>query len=199
MTAVNKLQTFDKRCPTGTAFALVAILTLGIGFSGDNVFGEDAGKKSYSASLNFISHHLSQQASATTQTLWLTGGIKDRAAEILGHRFSGLRVRYWGENNRTVWVLDEIGKEMPITIGVVVENTQLVDIQILEYRETRGGEVRYPFFTDQFKGLTLDRKNQNKLNGSIDGITGATLSVAAVRKIAILALVFHQHTPYSAR
>lgn len=153
---------------------------------------------SYKASLDFIRTYLGDEAEKQTRTLWLTGDLKQRAADILGHSFNGLRVRYWGENRRTVWMLDEIGKELPITVGVVVDNNKLLDIQVLEYRETRGGEVRYPFFTNQFRGLTLNPENQDKLNNRIDGITGATLSVAAVKKVAILALVFHQHTPLSA-
>jgi hypothetical protein len=46
--------------------------------------------------------------------------------------------------------------------------------------------VRHDFFTNQFKGLTLD--DQNNLNGRIDGISGATLSVNALRNLARLAL-----------
>jgi len=137
-------------------------------------------------------------ASAEAQVLWLDADLKAQAADILGHRFSGLRVRYWGESKRTLWILDEIGKEMPITIGVVVDDGEIEDVRILAYRETRGGEVRYPFFTDQFKNLTLEQVSPPRLSGSIDGITGATLSVAAVRKVAILALLFHRNTPFGA-
>ena len=188
-----------KRYPWGAAFAL--LIVLGPLLVLDSSSAVDSGRQdggSDSPSHNFIHGFLSEGAIGKTQTLWLTREIKERAAAILGHRFNGLRVRYWGEHNRTVWILDEVGKEMPITIGVAVEAGKLLNIQILEYRESRGGEVRYPFFTDQFKGLILESENQDKLNGYIDGITGATLSVAAVRKVAILALVFHQHTPYRA-
>lgn len=186
------------RFPGGIALAcIVFTLVSAISLVPLPVNGQGlADGETYKSSMDFIRTYLSEDAESETRILWLTGDLKERAAEILGHRFSGLRVRYWGESDRTLWVLEEIGKELPITIGVVIEGNKVLDIQILEYREVRGGEVRYPFFTNQFKGLTLDPENQNRLNGHVDGITGATLSVAAVRKIAILALVFHQQTPF---
>jgi FMN-binding domain len=143
----------------------------------------------------FLASHISEP-SRQPQVLWVNAELRARAEAILGHSFAGLRVRYWGEGSKTLWVLDEIGKEMPITIGLIVDKGQIADVKILEYRETRGGEVQYPFFTSQFHGLQL-AEGRNALDSHIDGITGATLSVAAVRKVAILALVFHQYTPFS--
>jgi Na+-translocating ferredoxin:NAD+ oxidoreductase RnfG subunit len=59
----------------------------------------------------------------------------------------------------------------------------------LAFRESRGWEIRYPFFTKQFDQVSLTQKQ--KLNKTIDNITGATLSVRAVRKLAQLALIYH--------
>lgn len=145
----------------------------------------------------FLDNYLTSEDGRQPKLFWVTGESRDRAEAVLGHRFPGLRLRYWGEGERTLWIMDEIGKEMPITIGVVVDNDEIANITILEYRESRGGEVRYPFFTRQFVGLSLDGGKDNSLSGQIDGITGATLSVAAVRKVAILALLFHHQTPFS--
>lgn len=121
--------------------------------------------------------------------LWLTPPVKQRAATILGHDFPGLRTKYWRQGERTAWVLDEIGKEQPITLGVVVEQGQILNIEVLAYRESRGGEIRHGFFRRQFDRATL--KPGDKLDRSIDGITGATLSVGAMTRIARLALAFH--------
>lgn len=130
------------------------------------------------------------------QTLWLTRGLRDQAETILNHSFAGLRVRYWTKGARTAWIFDEIGKELPITVGVVIENNLIQTISILAFRESRGGEVRYPFFTEQFERLGLIKTPRKyDLTGNIDGITGATLSVRAVKKIATLALLFHHQTP----
>ncbi|MAZ89342.1 MAG: FMN-binding protein [Cellvibrionaceae bacterium] len=131
------------------------------------------------------------------QTLWVTGEQRASMEAILDHSFRSLRVRYWGKGQRTTWVFEEIGKELPITFGVIVEHDSIVEIVVMEYRESRGGEVRYPFFTQQFKGLGLNHGDNYGLNSSIDGITGATLSVRAMKKIATLALFCHQLTPFA--
>jgi hypothetical protein len=146
------------------------------------------------------------------QTLWVTQVQRAAIEKILNRRFTALRIRYWGSGNRSTWIFSEIGKELPITLGVIVENSQIVDVVVMSYRESRGGEVRYPFFTHQFRGLelfpsnakgpadTADKGYSNtlfKLSDSIDGITGATLSVRALKKIATLALFCHQLTPFA--
>ena len=71
---------------------------------------------------------------------------------------------------------------------MAIENNQIVAVDVLVYRESRGGEVQQNFFTKQFQGLTLDKND--KLSKKIDGITGATLSVWALQKVARLALMF---------
>lgn len=131
------------------------------------------------------------------EVLWLTNDQRQAAADILGHSFNALRVRYWAQGKRTAWILDEIGKEQPITMGIVIEDKRIQLIRILAYRESRGGEIRHPFFTEQFNQLMLEQDaKKSQLDGKIDGITGATLSVRAVKKVAALALQFHQYTPY---
>jgi hypothetical protein len=127
------------------------------------------------------------------RVVWITRDLRERIKEILGHAPAALRVRYWGEDHRTAWVLEEIGKERPITVGLVVNNGHLQTVRVLAFRESRGGEVRYPFFTDQFKGAGLT--GDDELDRSIDGISGATLSVRALKKLARLALFLHQQTP----
>jgi hypothetical protein len=119
--------------------------------------------------------------------LWISGATRDAVERILGHGAGALRVRYWARGDRTAWVLEEIGKTEPITTGIVVENGAISRINVLIYRESRGWEVRYPFFTDQFKGATLTAVNE--LDRNIDGISGATLSVRALTRLARVALL----------
>ncbi len=127
--------------------------------------------------------------------LWIEEGLKGEIRAILEHDLGVLRLRYWGRAGRTAWVLEEIGKERPITAGFVVDRGKIERIKVLIFRESRGGEVRYPFFTDQFsgagltEGLALDRP--------IDGVTGATLSVRALTKLARLALLLHNHSEFT--
>ena len=119
--------------------------------------------------------------------LWVSGELRDAVERVLGHRFAALRVRYWHEGAKSVWILDEIGKELPITIGVTVVEGAIENVRVLEFRESRGWEVRYPFFTDQFVDARLG--HDGRLDRRIDGITGATLSVSAVTRIARVALL----------
>lgn len=122
-------------------------------------------------------------------TLWIDGDLRESVEQVLGHRFGKLRTRYWFDGATSVWVLDEIGKEMPITIAVTVRHERIEDVKVLEFRESRGWEVKYPFFTDQFRQARL--VDDHRLDRNIDSITGATLSVGAVTRVAKVALILH--------
>jgi thiamine biosynthesis lipoprotein len=76
-------------------------------------------------------------------------------------------------------VCEEIGRDRPITyIVAATPGGEVKDVAVMTYRETRGGEVRYPAFTRQFKGKSL--RNPIQGQGDIRNITGATLSVRAM-------------------
>lgn len=122
------------------------------------------------------------------EVLWLTQEISATATRILGHAPNQLRQRYWHDDKRSVWILDEIGKEEPITAGFIIENGRIKQVQVLAYRESRGGEIKYAAFLDQYEGISLN--SQYQLDHSIDGISGATLSVRAMERMARLALYF---------
>jgi len=122
------------------------------------------------------------------KVLWLTKDIQAQAAAILGHPPAQLRRRYWSDSHRSVWILEEIGKEELITAGFVVVDGRIDHVRVLVYRESRGQEVRYPSFLKQFKEAKL--APGDGLDREIDGIAGATLSVAAMERMARLALLF---------
>jgi hypothetical protein len=122
------------------------------------------------------------------KVLWLTKDIQAQAAAILGHPPAQLRQRYWSDAHKSVWVLEEIGKEELITAGFVVADGRIDHVRVLVYRESRGQEVRYPSFLKQFKGAKLAQGA--RLDREIDGIAGATLSVGAMERMARLALFF---------
>ena len=108
----------------------------------------------------------------------------------MAHDLGVLRIKYWKKDDRSAWILEEIGKERPITAGIVINDNKIELITVLAFRESRGWEVRYPFFTDQFSDAAL--KENKQLDRHIDGISGATLSVNAMTKMARLALFLHQ-------
>lgn len=126
--------------------------------------------------------------------VWLRGETRETTTAILGHKYPSLRVRYWGDALRSAWILEEIGKDQPITVGLVVSDGRLERIKVLVFRESRGWEVRHPFFTDQFRDIGLTA-GELDLNRDIDGISGATLSVRALKKLARLALYLHTRIP----
>lgn len=123
------------------------------------------------------------------KVLWLSAEDKLIIENIMNRKIHLLRIRYWQIDSKTVWIIDEIGKEKPITVGVYINQGQISELKVLTYRESRGDEVRHDFFTKQFKNAFLDKENM--LSQQIDGITGATMSVRALTKVARLSLWLH--------
>lgn len=123
------------------------------------------------------------------KVLWLTKDLQKSAAKILKHKPGFMRTRYWQTAEQSVWIMNEIGKTKPITVAVVIKNNSIVSLKVLAFRESRGWEVKHAFFTDQFIQNTLN--SDLSLSQPIDGISGATLSVRALTKVAQLALFFN--------
>lgn len=129
--------------------------------------------------------------------LWVTKTIGEKVEKILGHKPAQLRQRYWKGAHKTAWVLDEIGKEEPISAGFLVENGKIASAKVLVYRESRGGEIRYPVFLKQYIGAQLN--GSDMLSHNIDGISGATLSVSAMNRMARVALLMDELSKESAK
>ncbi len=120
-----------------------------------------------------------------SKVVWIKSDLRPAIADILGHEYAGLRIRYWQQAQRTAWILEEIGKESPITFGIVITKGRVELVKVLAYRESRGGEIQQRAFTRQFTDATL---SEQKLDRHIDGISGATLSVRAMKSVVTLAL-----------
>lgn len=118
--------------------------------------------------------------------LVLTAQAARAVQEILGHRYGKKEITYWRAEGKTVWVLDTRGRSNIITAGFVIRDGRLMETEVLIYRERRGEQVKTKAFLDQFinAGLTGDKR----LDRRIDGITGATISVNAMKNMARLAL-----------
>lgn len=144
-----------------------------------------AAMETYQTSKEFI-HEAFPGGVPKVSKIWIKSELKQEIRKIIQRDLNVLRVKYWEKQGRSAWILEEIGKERPITIGVVINNNEIEKIKVLVFRESRGWEVRYPFFTDQFSKVKLN--SDHSLNRHIDGISGATLSVRAMQKMARLAL-----------
>lgn len=128
----------------------------------------------------------------TPQTLWLDAATQRQLKTIFGHNYPQARLRYWRVPGKTAWILEDIGKEFPITAGFVVGKAALDSANVLIYRETRGDEIRYPTFLKQFVGAKLA---SDRLQPEVDGISGATLSVMAMQRMARAALTLDALAP----
>ena len=141
------------------------------------VSGALAQRGVYATQAELLSEYL---PNAIEQTLWLQEPERE-LAESIWQRKLPLRINYHQQGDTSLWVMREIGKEQPITIGVIIQANKIKAIKVMEYRESRGGEIRHNFFTRQFSQLGL-QKDQQQLDKPIDGISGATLSVRAMKK-----------------
>jgi len=126
------------------------------------------------------------------QALWVTVELREELKREFGWQ-PGMRIRYWQQDHRTAWILDEIGKDKPITAGVVIAGGKIESMAVLVFRESRGWEIKLPQFTAQFARAQLTETRE--LNQHIDGITGATLSVRAMKRMARVALRLHDQIP----
>lgn len=150
--------------------------------------GAATGKEEvYEAPASFVSNAFGGKT-PPAQTVALAGELAARTAKIMGHPYRSSRIRYWKAGSRTAWVLEEIGKTKPITVGIVVDQGRIASMKVLIYRESIGWEVRRPAFTGQFQGAAL---NGARLTRTVNGIHGATLSSDALRKLGALALLLH--------
>ena len=138
----------------------------------------------------FISEAFDSQPEV--KSIWLDERLQKKIKNILDHRYPKLRLRYWvnhNNNNQSVWFLDEIGKEMPISFAISIIEHRVSLIKVLAFRESRGGEIRMQSFSEQFENIGLN--DDSFLNKTIDGISGATMSVTAMKKVTRLALLLH--------
>ncbi len=80
------------------------------------------------------------------------------------------------------FIVNEIGKEMPITFVVCLDGGEMRVrfIDVLAYRETRGGEIRSRLFLKQFFGKSEEDKLM--VGDDIRNIRGATLSAWATSR-----------------
>lgn len=144
-----------------------------------------AAEETYMKAGNYIAAALGKKPEKPG-ILWITKDIKPIVTRILRRQRSPLRYRYYRRGNRTVWILNIIGKTLPITTGITIEGGKVIDVTVLTYRESHGSEIRFPAYSHQFINVGLTKKLF--LSKPINGISGATLSSNAMKKIVRLAL-----------
>ena len=114
---------------------------------------------------------------------------KKKLKRIKGDKYKKAIFSYWALDEKTIWILNSIGKYKPITAGFIVNDCKVESAKVLVYREQHGYEIKYPSFLSQFNGVTL--KSNIKLNKGISNISGATLSVNSMDRMARVALLLN--------
>lgn len=127
---------------------------------------------------------------AAAKVLPIPAALKARIIALNGGSYRASRMRYWQKGTRRVWILEEIGKTLPITVAYVIDKGKISQVKVLIYRESHGYEVSYPYFTKRFRKMYL--KKGKGLNKRVTNIAGATLSVRAMTKMARVALLLDQ-------
>lgn len=119
-----------------------------------------------------------------TETIALNTEQRERIREKAGRRlhFSKMEVHQGIANGSVLGyaIIDNVrGKSLPITYMVVITPQGAVErVEILAYRESHGGEIRYPSFLKQFVAKTIADPIRNKRD--IRNISGATISCRSI-------------------
>jgi Na+-translocating ferredoxin:NAD+ oxidoreductase RnfG subunit len=105
-----------------------------------------------------------------------TVSVKLTADQIKELKAKKNEVRFWIAKPGGVLMVDQvIGKHEFIDYAVAIStNGSVLQVEILEYREHYGAQVREPKWREQFTGKTA--RDPLKLNSDIYNVTGATLS-----------------------
>ena len=86
------------------------------------------------------------------------------------------RERIWRVSSGGWFFVDQVlGKHELITYALALDAAgAVISVEVLEYRESHGGEIRMPAWRKQFVGKTS--ADAGALGGEIKNISGATLS-----------------------
>jgi hypothetical protein len=96
-------------------------------------------------------------------------------SKLAGNDHGAGTLKVWKAASGWFFVDEVVGKHEFITYALALhEDGSIKQIEIMDYRETRGYEVRTPGWRKQFVGKTLHDPLQ--LNQDIGNISGATLS-----------------------
>lgn len=149
------------------------------------LFSTSEASKTYQTPSDFVEEQFSGNT-PQPQLQTITSAMQERLKQINGSPYRSSRIRYWQQGTRTVYILDDIGKTLPITIGYVIDDYKISKVKVLIYRESHGDDVCRSYFTKQFKSLSL--KSNGKLSKTPKNIAGATLSVRTLSRMARAAL-----------
>ncbi len=154
------------------------------------LFGNELVNKVHSA----LERHFGSQIKIEYFKFKIDDNLRKQIEKECGQRFSQNFVHVFKsvKNDSTVGygIVDNVyGKLKPITFLVVFNNNgDIIDTEILKYRESYGGAVKNKNWLNQFVGKDPEKINFGK---EIHGISGATISAKSVTKgIKKLSMLF---------
>ncbi len=145
---------------------------------------------------------LPNAASVDTEIKQLTSAQRESLQGGSRLRFPEAQYKFFvgrdkdGKPSGYALIMNEIGKEEFITFIVGVSSQgEVGEVAVLDYRETRGSEVKEKRFLRQFRGKKSSDPIQ--VNRDVTNYTGATLSAHAiargVKKALLLTDLFYLH------
>jgi Na+-translocating ferredoxin:NAD+ oxidoreductase RnfG subunit len=110
----------------------------------------------------------------------LTKSDIDKIEAASEQKIRSAKSKYFRSENKEVVFIDQVlGKHEFITYAVGIKpDGKVAGVEIIEYRESYGQQVRKPEWRKQFEGKDVTSKF--KLNDDIQNLSGATLSSAHV-------------------
>ena len=138
---------------------------------------------------NFLSQYFNNEI-PLKKRLIIKKDSKALIQKIMGDKYNKRIFSYWEKNGNSVWILNSIGKYKPITASFIIQNCKIKSAHVLAYREQIGYEIKYPNFLLQFTDAELN--SNMKLNKRVDNISGATLSVNSMKRMAKASLLLNK-------
>lgn len=130
--------------------------------------------------------------SFTAAPVKLTSGQRNAIERVSGVRVLRDEEQVWRVTGGGWFIIDEVvGKHEFITYALGLRpDGSVKQIEIMNYRETYGGEIRNAAWRAQFAGKTS--KSELKLDRDIQNISGATLSCRHITDGVKRLLVFYE-------
>lgn len=128
------------------------------------------------------------QASLSPDISWerlhvsLSEEQKEAIEDSSGVSIINPELRIWRSSSDDLFIVDDVlGKHEYISYAVIINSTgSIKGLEILEYRESYGEEIRRPEWRTQFAGKTF--KDKVELEEDILNISGATISCSHVTR-----------------
>lgn len=128
------------------------------------------------------------------KVLALDAAAQGKLGATFGRAYPQSQLRYWKAGGRSAWILDDIGKAgyQLTTSGFVVKDGAIDFARVLIYRESRGEQIAEASWLKKISGAKIAGA---KLDRTVDNISGATLSVKMMERMAATALLLDSMAP----